>query len=193
MPKLHYISKKFLKEQGCTQCLASSQKIQEGQEEDHDNSDAIHSTTTSNNHDKSKLKAEEVGEKRRYPSSAETPSEVNMTNTNQNCSNASNYFNYNRGHMDTTALMAPAAAAAAGVSNNLQRRNQHHIWVRIGATDHAAFELCNPDNPYNNDSSTVWVEYVSNGDKECVSRSQISHGLQDRKRKRPNFFHRCRL
>ena len=44
-------------------------------------------------------------------------------------------------------------------------------------------------NGNNNDGSTVWVQYTSNGVNECVSRSQIKNGLQDRKRHRPTYYH----
>ena len=46
------------------------------------------------------------------------------------------------------ARQAPPAAAAASASiNNLKRKHNELVYVRIGATEHEAFELENPANP----------------------------------------------
>jgi hypothetical protein len=203
MPKLHYISQKFLKEQGYRECLANSQRIQrQDGEEDQKVNNTNNATCLggkSNNNQQgrgesllkngnkqesnSKINTK-MGVKRKHPNGEE----FSAIETNQNSSND----NLNGRPASITSSIAPtvgaAPSAAVGASVNLQRRNQNIIWVRIGATDHPAFELYNPDNPDNNDSSTVWVQYTSNGINECVSRSQITRGLQDRKRNRPNYY-----
>ena len=198
MPKLHNISKKFLKEQGYNQCLANSQRIvqqqhQQCQEEHRSN---VRHNNTINNHqnyegdgnsgiqeDKSQMKA---GTKRSYPEEVEVDVLSPIDETNRQ--GLDNYNYHNEGQMNTTtSSMQPTMAAAAGVSTILQRRSNDCIWVQIGQTQHPAFELYNPDNP-DHDSSTVWVEYTSNKQRECVSRSQIKYGLQDRRRQRPRFY-----
>ena len=131
-----------------------------------------------NKKEKSKINNGATGLKRRLPD-VESSSAIDLKNNGDG--------NHNQRPTNTTTSVAPAAAAA-GASVNLVRRNQNIIWVRIGLTDHPAFELYNPDNP-DNDGSTVWVQYTSNGVNECVSRSQIKNGLQDRKRHRPTYYH----
>lgn len=204
MPKLHNISKKFLKEQGYNQCLANSQRIvqqhqqrQDGRQEK--NRSNVRHTNTINNHyqnyegdgnsgiqeDESKMKA---GTKRSYPEEVEVDVLSPVDETNRQ--GLDNYNYHNEGQMNTTTTassMQPTVAAAAGVSTILQRRSNECIWVQIGQTQHPAFELYNPENP-DHDSSTVWVEYTSNKQRECVSRSQIKYGLQDRRRQRPKFY-----
>jgi hypothetical protein len=209
MPKLHYIPKKFLKKEGYRNCLGNSQRIQRQEEEVNNTNDAtclgVDSSKNDNQHgggeslsfsylnDKKEEKSSiinttTVGVKRKKSNEGESPD----IQTNQN---GGSIINGNLNDGTTTASIAllsagaAAAAAASTASVNLQRRNnQNIIWVRIGATDHPAFELYNPDNPDNDSSSTVWVQYTSNGMSECVSRSQIKHGLQDRKRHRPNYY-----
>ena len=203
MPKLHNISKKFLKEQGYNQCLANSQKIlhQQHQQRQEEHRSNVRHTDTINNHknegessgknsgiqeDESKMKA---GTKLSYPEEVEVDVLSPVDETNHQSVNNYNY--YNEGQMNTTTTassMQPTVAAAAGVSTILQRRSNDCIWVQIGQTQHPAFELYNPENP-DHDSSTVWVEYTSNKQRECVSRSQIKYGLQDRRRQRPKFYH----
>ena len=193
MPKLHHISKKFLTEQGYIECLANGERIQR-QEEDQINNPMCPGTSNNqhegggesllngNQKEKSKINTE-MGVKRSHPNV-----EASSTNeTNQNISNG----NHNNGCMtSTTSSIPPAGAAAAGAFINLQIRNQNTVWIRIGITDHPAQELYNPDNP-DNDGSQVWVQYLSNGVKQCVSRSQIKHSLQDRKRHRPAYYNGC--
>eukprot|EP00986_Skeletonema_menzelii_P013015 scaffold7368_cov144-Skeletonema_menzelii.AAC.6 len=199
MPKLHHISKRFLKDQGYRKCLANGQRIQ-GQETT-DLVQGVNNTATShgksNNHprgggsllngmkkEKSTIKKRENGAKRRRSDEVEASAAVETNQINVES-------NHNRSSTSTsTAALAPAAAAAASL--NLQIRKQKIIWVRIGKTDHAAHEMYNPDNPdddHDNPGSTVWVKYTSNGQVECVSRSQIQIRLQDRKRRSPTYFH----
>eukprot|EP00574_Skeletonema_japonicum_P006256 CAMPEP_0201725218 /NCGR_PEP_ID=MMETSP0593-20130828/8685_1 /ASSEMBLY_ACC=CAM_ASM_000672 /TAXON_ID=267983 /ORGANISM="Skeletonema japonicum, Strain CCMP2506" /LENGTH=198 /DNA_ID=CAMNT_0048216561 /DNA_START=313 /DNA_END=906 /DNA_ORIENTATION=- len=192
MPKLHNVSKSFLKKQGYKECLVNGQRIQGKEEGEVKVKNATTSLAKSNNQpsggesllngtkkEKSKINNNrETGMKRRRPD-VESSSAVEW---NQN----SGTTDHSRGSKNTTTTTSSAAPAAAAASVNLKRRNQHIIWVHIGTTDHPAYELYNPDNP-GNDSSTVWVEYVSNGAKECVHRNQIKTGLQDRKRHRPNY------
>jgi len=74
-------------------------------------------------------------------------------------------------------------AAAAGVSS-LKRKHDELIYVRIGTTEHEAFELENPANPGEHD--TVWVEWAISRKKECIYRHQIVRGgLPTRKRRPP--------
>ena len=81
---------------------------------------------------------------------------------------------------------SPPTAAAAGISN-LKRKHNELIYVRIGTTEHEAFELENSANP--GEHETVWVEWIATGKKQCISRHQIvRNGLQARKRKPPTKF-----
>ena len=194
MPKLHHISQRFLKEEGYRKCLANGQRIQ-GQETDplQGLNNPTASYGESNNQprgggsllngmkkeESKKINRKENGVKRRR-SDVEASAEVD---TNQTTNIDSNIRGSTRS--TTTASVAPAAA---GVPSNLQKRNQSMVWVTIGATDHPAHLMENPDDP-NNDGSTVWVKYTSNGQVQCVERSQIQTKLQDRKRHRPTYFH----
>ncbi len=201
MPKLHHISKKFLKEQGYNQCLANSQRIVHQRHQQHDGQQGEHRSNlrhnnTINSHqnyegdgnsgiqeDESQMKA---GRKQSYPEEVEVDVLSLIDETNRQ--GLDNYNYHNEGQLNTTtSSMQPTVAAAAGVSTILQRRSNDCIWVQIGQTQHPAFELYNPENP-DHDSSTVWVEYTSNKQRECVSRSQIKYGLQDRRRQRPKFY-----
>eukprot|EP00984_Skeletonema_dohrnii_P007739 scaffold2848_cov222-Skeletonema_dohrnii-CCMP3373.AAC.2 len=174
MPKLHYVSKRFLKKEGYRECLANGQRIQ-GQ--DVNNTTTINNATKSvvgesnnqhgggasllngNKKEKSKINRA-TGLKRRHPD-VESSSLIDLNQTNGS-------GNHNQRPANATTSVAPAAAAA-GASVNLVRRNQNIIWVRIGLTDHPAFELYNPDNP-DNDGSTVWVQYTSNGIENAIVR-----------------------
>jgi len=81
----------------------------------------------------------------------------------------------------------PAAAAAAAGISNLKRKHNELIYVRIGTTEHEAFELENSANP--GEHETVWVEWIATGKKQCISRNQIvKNGLQAWKRKPPAKF-----
>lgn len=74
-----------------------------------------------------------------------------------------------------------------------QKHQTHLIYVKIGNTEHPAFELFGDDAPaaLTKDSNSVWVKWISNGKKECVFRHQIvPDGLQaQRKRKQPDYYH----
>lgn len=196
MPKLHHISQRFLKEEGYRKCLANGQKIQ-GQETNplQGLNNPTASYDESNNQPRggesllNGMKKEEPkkvikrqnGVKRRR-SDVEASAEVDTLNRTTNIDTDIKGST----RSTTTASVAPAAA---GVPSNLQKRNHNMIiWVRIGATDHPAHLMENPDDP-NNDGSTVWVKYTSNGQVQCVERSQIQTKLQDRKRHRPTYFH----
>ena len=108
----------------------------------------------------SKINNRAAGLKRRR-TDMEASSKIDLNQTNGS-------GNHNQGPANTTSSAAPAAAAATGASINLVRRNQNIIWVRIGLTDHPAFELYNPDNPDNN-GSTVWVQML------CKATIQFCH------------------
>lgn len=73
------------------------------------------------------------------------------------------------------------------------RQTTNLIYVKIGNTEHPAFELADDDAPAATakGSNSVWVKWVSNGKKECVFRHQIvPDGLQaQRKRKQPDYYH----
>lgn len=194
MPKLHHISQRFLKEEGYRKCLANGQRIQ-GQETDPlqglNNPTATYGESNNQprgggsllngmkKEESKKVNKRENGVKRRRPD-VEASAEVETNPTTNIDSNI-------RGSTSSTTT-ASVAPAAAGVPSNLQKRNENIVWVRIGATDHPAHLMENPDDP-NNDGSTVWVKYTSNGQVQCVERSQIQTKLQDRKRHRPTYFH----
>ena len=194
MPKLHHISQRFLKEEGYRKCLANGQRIQ-GQETDPlqglNNPTATYGESNNQprgggsllngmkKEESKKVNKRQNGVKRRH-SDVEASAEVDMNQTTNIGSNI-------RGSTSSTTT-ASVAPAAAGVPSNLQKRHLNMIWVKIGATDHPAHLMENPDDP-NNDGSTVWVKYTSNGQVQCVERSQIQTKLQDRKRHRPTYFH----
>mmetsp|Transcript_33283 Transcript_33283/g.69999 ORF Transcript_33283/g.69999 Transcript_33283/m.69999 type:complete len:195 (-) Transcript_33283:623-1207(-) len=88
---------------------------------------------------------------------------------------------YEHGCMLDDKQYATGRCASIG---HLKRKSEELIYVKIGNTEHQAFELENPDNLGEND--TVWVEWAMTGGKECVLRHQImKDGLQARKRQRP--------
>ena len=73
-----------------------------------------------------------------------------------------------------------------------QNQQRSLIYVKIGKTEHPAFELLPDDAPAatSKDSDSVWVKWASNGKKECVFKHQIVRdGLQARKRKQPDYYH----
>ena len=72
-------------------------------------------------------------------------------------------------------------AAAAGVSS-LKRKHDELIYVRIGTTEHEAFELENPANPGEHD---IWVEWAISRKKECIYRHQIVRGGLPARKRRP--------
>ena len=67
------------------------------------------------------------------------------------------------------------------------------IYVKIGNTEHPAFELLDDAAPAATaqGSDSVWVKWASNGKKECVFKHQIvrEDGPQARKRKQPDYYH----
>lgn len=67
------------------------------------------------------------------------------------------------------------------------------IYVKIGNTEHPAFELLDDAAPaaIAQGSDSVWVKWASNGKKECVFKHQIvrEDGPQARKRKQPDYYH----
>jgi len=88
--------------------------------------------------------------------------------------------------LNRVSRMPAARARQAGISN-LKRKHNELIYVRIGTTEHEAFELENSANP--GEHETVWVEWIATGKKQCISRNQIvKNGLQARKRKPPAKF-----
>ncbi len=195
MPKLHKLNKRFLKRQGYKECLANGLRLQTHEKEVKVNNAATNlrsnnqpnggeSLLNGRKEEKSKMNNNrKTGVKRRRSPDVETSSADESNRNNGNRNHARGSTNNSSTNM---AMSTEAPAAAASV--NLKRRDQQNIiWVRIGLTDHPAYELYNPDNPNSNDSSNVWVEYASNGDKECVQRSNIKTGLQDRRRHRPNY------
>jgi len=101
----------------------------------------------------------------------------------------------------TLTLTFPTSTEHQAKENKGERRKekeQHRqttnlIYVKIGNTEHPAFELFGEDAPaaLTKDSNSVWVKWISNGKKECVFRHQIvPDGLQaQRKRKQPDYYH----
>lgn len=80
------------------------------------------------------------------------------------------------------------------IQRQKQKMNQHKplIFVKIGKTEHPAFELLPDDAPaaMSKDSDSIWVKWASNGKKECVFKHQIvKGGLSARKHRRPDYFH----
>ena len=69
-----------------------------------------------------------------------------------------------------------------------ERKSDDIIWIQIGKNLHPAYELANCHSSIHT-SDEIWVEWLSNGKKECVSKHQVvSDGLPARKRQRPNYF-----
>jgi hypothetical protein len=66
------------------------------------------------------------------------------------------------------------------------------IYVKIGNTEHPAFELVDDCSPAATaqGSDSVWVKWASNGKKECVFKHQIVRdGPKARKHKQPDYYH----
>lgn len=80
------------------------------------------------------------------------------------------------------------------IPSNLKRISDEIIWIQEGKAQHPAYILQDYTNAQSNDilfmsSNTVWVEWVSNGEKESIHKDQIvQDGLQARKRHRPDYF-----
>jgi len=77
---------------------------------------------------------------------------------------------------------------------DLRRVNDEVIWVLVGKSEHPAYLLNDGSSSSSSSSSSVnngmvWVEWLSNGRKECIAKQQIViGGLQSRKRSRPNHL-----
>ena len=92
-------------------------------------------------------------------------------------------------HLANEVILYNKKCGTAGCASilNFERKSDELIYIKIGETDHPAFELENPANPGEND--TLWVEWVTTGKKACVFRYQVvKDGLRARKRHRPKYF-----
>ena len=83
----------------------------------------------------------------------------------------------------------------AACASDLKRKSDDIIWIRVGKTDHPAYEMIRSRN---NSCTThlidpddmMWIEWVNTGEFEGIFKQQIlKDGLQPRTRKRPNYFH----
>ena len=76
------------------------------------------------------------------------------------------------------------------VNSNLKRITDVVIWIQKGKTQHSAYLLEDWDDA--TDNEMLWVEWASNGKKELIHKHQIvnADGLQARKRRKPNYFHK---
>ncbi len=91
----------------------------------------------------------------------------------------------------TTSIHHPQQELQEEQPKQNQQRNL--IYVKIGKTEHPAFELLPDDAPAatSKDSDSVWVKWASNGKKECVFKYQIvKGGLQARTHKQPDYYHK---
>jgi len=73
--------------------------------------------------------------------------------------------------------------------SDLRRVNNEIIWVLVGKSEHPAYLLGDASSSSSSrvNNGMVWVEWLSNGRKECIAEHQIViGGLQSRKRSRPN-------
>jgi len=75
------------------------------------------------------------------------------------------------------------------IPSNLKRVSDEVIWVRDGG-EHPVYILQVEDSASDDtDDDMVWVQWLSNGKKECIHRNQIIRdGLRGRKRQRANFY-----
>ena len=80
----------------------------------------------------------------------------------------------------------------AACTSDLKRKSDDIIWIRVGRTDHPAYEMIRSRNnsctthPIDPDDM-MWIEWANTGKFEGISKQQIlKDGLQPRKRKRPN-------
>ena len=227
MPTEYYVKKTELNERGLRWCLANGYAVLTNQEDNHEEVDeekgAVTSTAVSNNNDsdlgqiiddteESKLSLGETTTtnddncnpnlnaatqpKEKEKEATLTPTSSNNNATDKNCQK--------RDDDNSTTKQHRKATAAASIKN-LKRKNHNTVWVRIGKTDHQAYELHNPindissknnNNNDNNDSNEeeegstmIWVEWLTTGKKECVHENQINrNGLEGRKRSRPSCF-----
>jgi len=91
--------------------------------------------------------------------------------------------------VDEEIVMKPEKVCAVTPSD-LRRVNNEVIWVLVGKSEHPVYLL---DDSTSTSSSSVndmvWVEWLSNGRKECIAKHQIViGGLQSRKRSRPTHM-----
>lgn len=221
MPTEYYVKKTELNERGLRWCLANGYAVLTNQEEIHEGKEegggAIATTVSNNNGsdlgqiiddaEESKLSLETTtnNDDNSNPNlnaatqSKEAKKEATLPSASPN-NNTSDRDDHQKRDDDnsTTKQHRKATTAAAASVKNLKRKNHNTIWVRIGKTDHQAYELYNPNNniPSNNDkneeeegSTMIWVEWLTTGKKECVHENQINrNGLEGRKRSRPSCF-----
>ena len=74
--------------------------------------------------------------------------------------------------------------------SDLRRVNDDVIWVLVGKSEHPAYLLGDTSSSSSSSiNGMVWVEWLSNGRKECIAKHQIViGGLQSRKRSKPNHL-----
>jgi hypothetical protein len=224
MPTEYYVKKTELNERGLRWCLDNGYAVLRNQEENQDGKEegAI-ATALSNNNDSDLGQIIDDAEESKL-SLGETTT-TNDDNSNPNLNNAATQSKekekgakltsasssnetsdrddrQKRDDDNSTTKQHRKAIAAAASVKNLKRKNHNTIWVRIGKTDHQAYELYNPNNVIssknnNNDnneeeeegSTMIWVEWLTTGKKECVPENQINrNGLEGRKRSRPSCF-----
>ena len=73
--------------------------------------------------------------------------------------------------------------------HSFARKSNQTIWVKIGKTNHPAYELLDLGKPAAvNDGDVTWVEWQSSGEKQCVQTNQIEQELRPRKRRKPSYY-----
>ena len=225
MPTEYYVKKTELNERGLRWCLANGYAVLTNQEDDNhegkEEEGAIATAVSNNNNDSDLGQIVDDAEESKL-SLGETTTNDDNSNPNLNAatqskeaeketklpSASSNYNAFDkdnrqkRDDVNSTTKQHRKTTAAAASVKNLKRKNHNTIiWVRIGKTDHQAYELYNPNNVissknYNNDnneeeegSTMIWVEWLTTGKRECVYENQINrNGLEGRKRSRPSCF-----
>jgi hypothetical protein len=229
MPTEYYVKKTELNERGLRWCLANGYAVLPNQEEDNHDKEkeeeegTATAVSTNNDSDLGQIIDDAEESKLSLGKTTAATTATNDDNSNPNLNNTAtqskeeatlpsassnnnafdNKCNRQQRDDDNSTTKQHRKVTTAASVKNLKRKNHNTIWVRIGKTDHQAYELYNPNNVIssknnindNNEeeeekgSTMIWVEWLTTGKRECVHENQINrNGLEGRKRSRPSCF-----
>jgi len=109
------------------------------------------------------------------------------------CNSKQNRNNHIDDNTNNTQSRKRPCKSPPVIPSNLKRISDEIIWIQEGKAQHPAYILQDCTTQSNDilfmSSNMVWVEWVSNGKKECIYKHKIvQDGLQARKRHRPDYF-----
>lgn len=190
------MKKKKLEECGLKWCLDNGHALQITDEEEGEKEGNVGDLVSSKEAAMLSPKTNRMNNNARSPNHQKSDADVQPKqdgNNYESSSTSSPNNSRDRDHGEEKDQPCSRVATTAASFKNLKRKNQDAIWVRLGRTEHQAYELYDPnDNKSNCDEDgniTVWVEWVSTGKKGSCLENQINrNGLQARKRSRPNYL-----